>query len=273
MIEGTPGVAGGAAGSGTSGAANLGDATHLFTRTTSAGVTIRAYDIQTAGTCTCGPIPVDPPTSPPSGVGSQTTPSVASVTSDISVELSDDTSVGQGFLTGPPVTGTTSPLGTGGTTEPLATTTGAFGVVEGAPVWWVAVSVGAEIANVEATFADGSTDQMSPVDGTAVLAQEIEPSAATSGTGPYDVRATLKLLDATGTVIASVTLPEPASNPTPPSNPTPLPAPAPSSPPAAVPGAQSSTPSASVPTIASPPPAGGVMFACPQVQTSTSTAK
>jgi hypothetical protein len=158
-----------------------------------------------------------------------------------------------------PGTEATTATGTSAATEPLAATSGAFGVVEGAPVWWIAVSVGSEVASVQVTFADGSTDEMSPVGGAAVLAHQIDPSVATSGDGPYEVSATLQLLDDSGAVIDSVTFPEPPPTPAP----GPIPAPEP------VPGSTSST---SVPTLVSPPTTGGSAIACPEMESPATSA-
>jgi hypothetical protein len=212
----------------------LGSATHLFTRTTADGVTIRAYHVSSSGVCSCDALGNDA----------------------VSLELSDAAAVGQGELL--------DPLGSSATTanavtEPIGTMASAL-VAEGAPVWWVAVSVGPEVASVEMTFADGSTDQMSPIDGVAVLAHQIDPSVATSGDGPYEVRGTLRLLASSGAVVAAVTLP--ASTPAPVPLPEPLPLPAPDSPPMTV---APSTPSGSVPALTSPPASTGAMAACPEV--------
>ncbi len=254
------------------GSASLGSATHLFTRTTTDGVTIRAYRLSSTESCTCGPIPAS---SPPSGSSSGSTSSGtqgqgadSSVTPEVSVELSDDTAIGQGILVDAPGTETTTATGTSAATEPLAATSGAFGVVEGTPVWWIAVSVGSEVANVQVTFADGSTDLMSPVGGVAVLASQIDPSVASTGDGPYEVRATLQLLDDSGAVIDTVTFPEPSPTPTP----VPEPTPAPGTPPEPVPGSTSSTSSTSVPTLISPPATSGGMIACPEMQSPATSA-
>ncbi|MGH9188413.1 MAG: hypothetical protein ACRD0Q_00030 [Acidimicrobiales bacterium] len=60
---------------------------------------------------------------------------------------------------------------------------GIFGGQERSPAQWVAVLTGPDVASVKATFADGSTDEMGPVDGYAVLAHGItlpDPPAAGS---------------------------------------------------------------------------------------------
>ncbi len=241
---------------------SVGSATHLFTRTTTGGVTIRAYRLPQTSACGCGPIASATSTSPVGGSsskaatsGAQALPGYALATSPVSIELSDPTAVGQGVLFDAMGAMATTP---NATTEPTAAISDAFGVVEGTPVWWVAVSVGPEVSSAQMTFADGSTDQMSPVDGVAVLADQIDPSVASSGDGPYDVRGTLRLLDSSGTVITSVTFPEP----TPP--PVPVPLNAPGSPP--TPG-HGTSPSTLLPVVASPPTSNDSMIACPEMTT------
>jgi hypothetical protein len=170
----------------------VGSAIHIFTRTTSDGVTIRAYRLSTTGVCGCGS------------------------DESVEVELSDVTAVGQGDVFEGPGAAATGNAGT----EPMAIVSNAFGVAEGAPVWWTAVTVGPDVATVEMTFPDGSTDQMAPVDGVAVLAHQIGASVATSGQGPYEVRGTLQLVGASGSAITTVTLP--ASTPVAPTPPVPV---------------------------------------------------
>jgi hypothetical protein len=122
-----------------------------------------------------------------------------------------------------PVTTTTTTAAAPGQPQELAS--GAFGVVEGDPVWWVAVQVGANVTSVQMTFPDGSTDQMAPVDGIAVLAHRVAAAVATADTGPYVVRGSLELQGSAGSVIGTVTLPQTATTPGP--VPSPLPAPVP----------------------------------------------
>jgi hypothetical protein len=83
--------------------------------------------------------------------------------------------------------------------------------------------VDSSVTSVQMTFPDGSTDQMTPVDGVAVLAQRVTPAVASAGTGPYVVRGSLQLSGATGSVLGTVTLPSGQSS----SSPVPLPTPAP----------------------------------------------
>jgi hypothetical protein len=124
------------------------------------------------------------------------------------------------------------------------------------------------VGGVEMTFADGSTDQMSPVDGVAVLAHPIDPSVASSGDGPYGVRGTLRLLGPSGAVIASVTIPEPAPTapPLPTNSPGLRPLSASASPPATVRVTTMTTVPTTVPTLVAPAASGAVM-ACPDVVT------
>jgi hypothetical protein len=246
------------------GTEDVGGAAHVFTRTTADGVTIRAYRLPSTGSCGCGPILGAPTTSPTSGTSRSTAAATAEAVAEggsVSVELSDETAVGDGVLFD-----TLSPSGTtmNTSTEPVAFISNAFGVVEGAPVWWAAVSVGPGVAQARMSFADGSTDQMSPVDGVAVLAHQIDPSVAASGQGPYEVRGSLQLIDSSGAVIKTVTFPEPAPTPVP------LPAPVPVSPPSAAPR---SVAQGSVGATASPPVPNGSVAICSGVATPAQSAK
>jgi hypothetical protein len=237
MMSGTADVPGGGQGSTT--------ATHLFTRTTADDVTIRAYSLPTIGSCGCGPIISNSPTTPPSG-----TPGSAA-TGDVSLEMSDATAVGLGDLFDAPSPSATT---SNASTEPGAVVSNAFGVTEGAPVWWVAVAVGPDVANVQMTFADGSTDRMSPVDGVAVLAHQVDPGVAASDSGPYNVRGTLTLFDSSGTVITTVSLPR-STSPV-----VSLPLQSPSSPVPLIPGALPPTT-----TVASPPASDNSGTFCPDL--------
>lgn len=243
---------------------NLSSATHVFTRTTADGVTIRAYVLSPTASCTCGPI-TDPTTNPTPSVTSPGFTGSAPVPTplgSVSLEFSDTTAVGEGVLFDAPGPSATTP---NAAAEPVAGISGTFGVPEGAPVWWVAVSVGPEVTGTQMTFADGSTDQMAPVNGVAVLAHQIDPSVVSSGDGPYDVRGTLRLLDSSGAVIRTVTFPEATPPPTPIL--APLPVAVPGSYPASAPG---STPSTSV-LMTSPPASTGSATACPDVVAPTTT--
>ncbi len=247
MIPADPGAAstggvtssGGAASSSGGVGAEVGSATHLFTRTTADGITIRAYRS----------VDVDPCPVSPCGMG------VAPIT----VELSNASAVGQGSLFD-------DSTGTSATTKPLSASSGAFGVVEGTPVWWVAVSVATEVSTVQMTFADGSSDQMTPVGGVAVVARGIDASAASSGNGPYDVTGTLRLLDASGAVLDTVTFPQVVPTPIP------VPEPGPITNPVVTP-ANPSTTSTTVASLVSPPasPPASSTGASTSANTSTAT--
>jgi hypothetical protein len=107
-----------------------------------------------------------------------------------------------------PTTTTSTQPTTSPSVEPSALVPGTFGVLEGDPVWWVAVEVGSDVSSVRMTFPDGTTDEMAPVDGVAVLAHRVAPAVASAATGPYQVRGSLQLLGADGGVMDTVALPQ-----------------------------------------------------------------
>ena len=235
----------------------VGSATHLFTRTTGDGVTVRVYRLAVQTGLNCGLVPDT----------ANTTPSdPACPSNSISLEMSDDSAVGNGFLGLPvvPFAAGSHVPDTGGAqtgSEPEGVTSGAFGVVEGDPVWWVALQVGSEVATAQVTFADRSSDEMAPVGGVAVLVHHVTESG--TGFNPYSVQGTVTLSAASGNVIGNVTLPQ-------------VPMPLPSPPSGALPGAHGgsgSTGTASVgsSTGGSPPPGvavaptPGAVIACPLI--------
>ncbi len=126
-------------------------------------------------------------------------------------------------------------------------------------MWWVAVAVGPEATSVRMTFPDGSVDEMAPVNGVAVLAHKVAPAVASVGSGPYEVRGTLEVLGAGGSVLDTVTLPEQTA-------PVPLPTPLPT--PMSVP-ANASSP-ATPPNVVEVCPPQAVE---PQAQSSATTEK
>ena len=243
----------------------VGSATHLFTRTTGDGVTVRAYRLAVQAALTCGPVP-DTANTAPTELACQST--------SISLEMSDDSAVGNGFLGLPvvPFAGGSPLPGTGGAqtgSEPKEATSGAFGVVEGDPVWWVALQVGGEVATAQVTFTDGSSDEMAPVGGVAVLLHHV----AESGTGssdPYSVQGTVTLSDGSGNVIGNVTLPQVPTV-------VPMPLPDPSPPSGALPGADSVSGSSGTASVGSATTGGvspggvavaplpGAVIACPLI--------
>jgi len=209
------GVACPAPAGGPSTSSGLGTDIHVFTRTTDDSVTIRVYRSAGNDIAMC-----DPPTGSPNPVP----PAVRCGGPEHSIELSDATAVGQGFLGLPvaafsPNPSSASTIPSTRTMEPEELESGAFGVAEDDPVWWVAIQVGSEVATAQVKFADGSTDEMTPENSIAVLAHHINASVA--GTDPYEVRGTLQLLDSSRDVLATVSLPEPAPQPIP--RPTPVP--------------------------------------------------
>ncbi len=149
---------------------------------------------------------------------------------------------------------TTTPSSAPGVPSGLAT--GVFGVAEGDPVWWVAVEVGTDVTSVRMTFPDGTSDEMAPVGGVAVLAHRVAPAVASAGTGPYEVRGTLELLGAGGVVLNTVTLPE---------QPVPVPVPVPV--PLSIPGSGGTQTVAPNVIEVCPPPMA------PQAQSSATTEK
>ncbi len=229
----------------------VGSATHVFTRTTADGIAIRAYLLDGDVATGCGPVPV---------TGGPVDPMAPCASSAVSIELSDDSAVGQGTLSTPmfvpgaagSASGSAgSASGSGdlavpGSEPEQGLTSGAFGVVEGDPVWWVAVQVGSAVADATVTFPDGSTDTMAPVGGVVVLAHHV--AVTTAATSPYDVQGTVVLLGSSGDVLTTITLPQDAPS-TPAPVPTPLPAPVPLptpvTPPVTIPPAPGTTGTAS----------------------------
>jgi hypothetical protein len=82
-------------------------------------------------------------------------------------------------------------------------TLGAIGVAEGAPHWVVVAQAPPDAATVRATFPDGQTDEMEPVDGVAVLIgrASIEPGDMAE----YQTTVPLEAFDASGGSLGSGT--------------------------------------------------------------------
>ena len=132
----------------------------VFVRTTADGVTMRVYrgrdDV----------------------VQKHTNASVSS--NQVMADLSTDAVVGFDGATFP----------SGEPTKAIGTVTAAqFGLVEGAPAAFVIVQVRSDVARVRATFGDGASDEMQPINGVAVLA----------GVGAHSA-VTIEALDAQGHV-------------------------------------------------------------------------
>jgi hypothetical protein len=163
-------------------------ATRLFVRTTADDVTIRGY-LRAFGGMDGGPIP-------PSCYA----PKV------LTAELSDDAVASQ--------TGS-SPLVLPDPNPVTVVSRNPVGITEGSPIATVTVQAAAGVATVVATFGDGSSDQMAPVDGWAVLAHRV-PTLGAALSSADSVRA----LDANGAVLASVPTtpaqPSPECEPKPP---------------------------------------------------------
>ncbi len=178
----------------------------LFVRTTTDGVTIRAYlqeNLPAAGETKCatdqGEVPC--PTVPPE---------CSAPTAHLQAGLSNDAAVDPGFV---PVT-TADPTG-----SPDVLHASYFGVMEGDPAAWVAVKADAAVARVRVRFADGATDEMVPVEGYAVLAHRTTAPPPLPPEGPAGsaeeweaaMKATLpqgsaEALDANGGVLSSADL-------------------------------------------------------------------
>ena len=155
---------------------------------------------------------------------------------------------------------------------------GAFGVAEGDPVWWVAFQItSGDAASAVATFSDGSTDKMAPIDGVVVLAHHIAADTAAEGSGTYVVEAKVQLLDASGETLLTVSFPLPVPTPAPLSVP-PTPSTVPGttelpgvvSPPAWVGNSVGSGPQKRSSTVPGAPTATGtvgsqVVIACPDI--------
>jgi len=198
-------------------------ATHVLTRTSGGGITIRVYR-QSVSEPQCPPLPVGlKPGAPASAAGSTASSSSQANTvstlsvDDYTLDFSDAAAVGQGGLFDGQAFAIAGGISTGGSrasgasTEASsklvpAITTGTFGSLEGSPAWWVAAIVGPSVARAEVTFAGGATDSMTPVSGFVSLAAPIDQSVASSKPGPWAVRGTLRLLAVDGSVLATIDL-------------------------------------------------------------------
>jgi hypothetical protein len=196
----------------------------------------------TSGTGATGGAVVPPAT--PGPVVTTITPTSTPTSTTTTTTSTTTTTTPTSTTTTMPTTTTTNPP-----SEPRQLTTGSFGVQEGDPVWWVAVEVDSSVTSVRMTFPDGSTDQMAPVGGIAVLAGHVTPAVASADPGPYVVRGTLDLLAADGSVVTTVTLPQ---------QPVPVPAPVPA--PVPLPGGVGK----GAPTVTP-----GAIVLCPQAATAS----
>jgi hypothetical protein len=136
----------------------------VFVRTTADGVTVRGFEMDVVSPCSA-PVPT------------------------FQSELSTSGMVSNSFA---------SPG------DPSATLSGMVAVVgqqEQAPVWTANAHASAGIATVRVRFADGSTDQMAPVDGWVALAH-----TAPAGLAKGPTKATLEGLDPQGKVVTTIQL-------------------------------------------------------------------
>jgi hypothetical protein len=135
----------------------------LFIRTTQDHIIVRAYRQVFACRPAAAPCPAPP--------------------NLVILELSNDAAISTGNLVW-----TDAPL-TGGLGTNLA---GRFGLTEGQPAVWVAAHVDPAVAKVRVRFADGTIDEMRPVDGIVGLAH-----------GTNSTQITIETLDASGHLLGS----------------------------------------------------------------------
>lgn len=156
-------------------------ATHLFSRTTAAGVAIRAYTWDVPYISCRGPLPAQPANSGPAPTSTQ-----------LLAEFSTAAAVGQslgGFEAEPPhaLSGRNR---------------GMFGSLEGSPVEWFTAKVSSGVASVRLTHG-ADRDEMAPQDGWIALALPV--------TGANFLTGTVEALDAKGAVVEALTLDKPPS--------------------------------------------------------------
>jgi hypothetical protein len=156
---------------------------HVGTRTTSESIAIRIF------TQSVSPPPTTT-TSPGSGTNATEQPG-CNPTELVQAEISDAQAVTEasGGL-----------YGAAKTTTVVAS--GEWGLSEGSPAAWVIVSVPASVDLVVASFGDGTSDSMAPIDGLAVLAARV-PSESATAPGVV-VRGTVAAFDSNGIQVGSV---------------------------------------------------------------------
>ena len=169
------------------GPGRLGALEPLFLRTTDDGISIRAYRAQPPPRPACPEGQECPPSPPPECVPAER----------LVPELSNSGAIGPRH----PLPVFAEPSGTAlGVVH-----TGVFGVLERSPAQWLAVVAGPEVSVVKVAFADGSGDEMAPVDGYAVLARAIEvpelPAGTDAAPGRPRLAGTVEGLDAAGAVV------------------------------------------------------------------------
>ncbi|MGI9022156.1 MAG: hypothetical protein ACR2HV_02760 [Acidimicrobiales bacterium] len=181
-------------------------AKRLFVRTTSDGVTIRAYlqenppGVEEAECVTSDQGSIPCPSPPPDCPGPPD--------AQLQAGLSNDRAVDPGYV----------PAISAEATEPVTVLHASyFGVTEGDPAVWAAVRTGAGVEGVRVRFADGAIDEMAPVDGYAVVAHRTAdaPSLPEPASSPEEWEARMKAampqgsveaLDANGATISTADL-------------------------------------------------------------------
>lgn len=159
-------------------------ATRLFLRDTADGIRIRAY------TSDFGPLP------PGLKGGDADAAACRRPTQLFHAQISDDFVADNG--TAPVMTWTPEPA-------PLTLLdVGLLGVVEGSPILRVGLRTSPEVAAVRLRSGDSTADQMTPVDGWAVLARHVDGPAETLFQGPP--QGVVDALDASGGILATVDL-------------------------------------------------------------------
>lgn len=151
---------------------------HLGNRTTANGIAIRIFTQS-----------VSYPTSP---LGSSVPEQIeCSPTMLVPAEISDTqaVTVATGELSGTPTTATV--IGSG-----------AWGEPEGSPAAWVIVSAPSSVRLVVASFQNGRSDRMAPIDGIAVLATRLVADSASSS--DVQPQGTVAAFDSNGTQVGSV---------------------------------------------------------------------
>ena len=175
----------------------IGPLTKLFDRT-SGDVTVRAFEESTPQVLplSSGSTTTSPPasgSSPPQTTGNTPTGAppvvpVCGVTQALVAEVSNPGAIGE--LTAPlPPADTVS-----GLSEPFEVIdSSVVGVPEGSPIEVIATHVGSNVSSVEASFSDGTTDEMAVVDGWAVVVDD----------GSAPLPATITALDSSGNTIGT----------------------------------------------------------------------
>jgi hypothetical protein len=183
----------------------------LFTRTAADGISIRAYradlpspDATKGIAQTSGQVPCPQGATCSSAQAMPVLPDECSPVAILRAELSNEAAVEPGFLS-------ISKLGPDQAVAVIQASY--FGVQEGSPAAWVAVHTSDAVAIVRVRFADGTVDQMAPVQGYAVLAHQTAPPAQPDPSADPEAfrksmlpEGTVEALDGAGSVVATAAL-------------------------------------------------------------------